>query len=516
MPAITTFDLRPETLPASRWKALFKDRLRLALLAVIVFRTALLLGLGLRPFDDSFITFRYVLNLVHGQGFVFNPGEHVLGTTTPLWTLLLTLPGLAGLSIPGSALVISVLADALTALLLLDLLLRLKFSRAVAYGSSLLFLSLVDYANLARSGLETAFAVCLIFATLHALSYRRLALAGFLSGLTTLTRPEGIILLAVVGAYVLVTTESLQALPRRAALALLPYGATLAPWLIFATAYFGSPLPQSVLAKAKQSNADFNELSNRNIQQFFVQGQFGESLFSRTLLQANWALSGLAMVAIVSLVWQALRYRKEKFIPAVILVSFPVGFVGLLTLTHAFTWFPWYYGPIYPFLALLSLIGVARLLDFWPRLTLTGREWALGGLVALLIAGQFAALLVVKIPAAGRDYLVQGLEESVAGLPKDPAVKLASGEIGIIGYKLYPTYIDDLAGLTNPATALVNRLDYLKATRPEYLALRTDEGAFFLQDPLAQTWLSQNYEIVRTLPDPYSPRQFVVYHRRTA
>ncbi|MEW6744895.1 MAG: hypothetical protein AB1486_19240 [Planctomycetota bacterium] len=38
--------------------------------------------------DDAFITFQYSKQLARGSGFVFNPGERVLGTTTPLFALL--------------------------------------------------------------------------------------------------------------------------------------------------------------------------------------------------------------------------------------------------------------------------------------------------------------------------------------------------------------------------------------------------------------------------------------------
>ena len=40
-------------------------------------------------YEDSFITFRYAHQIVEGNGFVYNPGERVYGTTTPLFTLLL-------------------------------------------------------------------------------------------------------------------------------------------------------------------------------------------------------------------------------------------------------------------------------------------------------------------------------------------------------------------------------------------------------------------------------------------
>ena len=70
-------------------------------------RTIAGLWLGFRPFDDSYITFRYSLNLAAGHGFVFNVGDPVLGTTTPLWTLVLALCAAAGMPIPQGALAIS-------------------------------------------------------------------------------------------------------------------------------------------------------------------------------------------------------------------------------------------------------------------------------------------------------------------------------------------------------------------------------------------------------------------------
>lgn len=67
-----------------------------------LFACAMLLMLGLWVFyavytgvslEDAFITFRYARNLAEGQGFVFNPGEHVLGTTSPLHALILAVFG---------------------------------------------------------------------------------------------------------------------------------------------------------------------------------------------------------------------------------------------------------------------------------------------------------------------------------------------------------------------------------------------------------------------------------------
>ena len=49
--------------------------------------------------EDAYITYRYAQNLAAGNGFVFNPGERVLGTSTPLYAMVLGLAGLLGLDI---------------------------------------------------------------------------------------------------------------------------------------------------------------------------------------------------------------------------------------------------------------------------------------------------------------------------------------------------------------------------------------------------------------------------------
>src|SRR5687768_3192429 len=51
-------------------------------------------------YDDPYITYRYAGNLASGAGFVYNAGERILSTTTPLYTLILAAVGLLGADIP--------------------------------------------------------------------------------------------------------------------------------------------------------------------------------------------------------------------------------------------------------------------------------------------------------------------------------------------------------------------------------------------------------------------------------
>ncbi|MBN1425707.1 hypothetical protein JXA88_14225, partial [Candidatus Fermentibacteria bacterium] len=50
-----------------------------------------LVGVWLWRFDndDPYITYRYARNLASGHGLVYNPGQRVLGRTSPLFALLL-------------------------------------------------------------------------------------------------------------------------------------------------------------------------------------------------------------------------------------------------------------------------------------------------------------------------------------------------------------------------------------------------------------------------------------------
>src|SRR5512137_2367998 len=85
---------------------------------------------GPRMVDDAFITFRYARNLVHGAGLVYNTGERVLGTTTPVYALWMAALSLVSRSqnFPILALITNALADGASTCLLYRLGRRLSNS----------------------------------------------------------------------------------------------------------------------------------------------------------------------------------------------------------------------------------------------------------------------------------------------------------------------------------------------------------------------------------------------------
>ena len=146
-------------------------------------------------------------------------------------------------NLPAVAVVIGSLCDAVTTLLLYLLARRLGFERGWALFVATLFALSAGAIVFTNGGMETPLFTLLVVATVSAAAVERPLFASGLAGLATLTRPEGLLLRSLI-----VVSEILRR--RRPWPTLTVFLVSVLPWAIFATAYFGSPLPQSLTAKA--------------------------------------------------------------------------------------------------------------------------------------------------------------------------------------------------------------------------------------------------------------------------
>ncbi|MBN1212054.1 MAG: hypothetical protein JXA92_05700 [candidate division Zixibacteria bacterium] len=192
--------------------------------------------------DDAFITFRYAENIAAGNGFVYNIGEKVLGTSTPFFTFILSVFAVLSISVPTAALFVSLIASGLTAVVLFRFAQLLRFSHFIA-------LPAVCYALWPRSiptdacGMETAFFTLLIISAFY-FQHKQLRLyAVGMATLAAVTRPEGLGLLILLTAYNFFSDRQ-----RRWSYIIIP-AIILVPWLALSTLYFGTPIPNSITAK---------------------------------------------------------------------------------------------------------------------------------------------------------------------------------------------------------------------------------------------------------------------------
>lgn len=211
----------------------FLAALGLRLLAVSYFDYSL---------DDAYITYRVASNIAEGHGMVYNQGERVMAVTTPLYTLLMVPGELTGMGAP----MLSKLMNSLFAAgscLLLYLLLRDRSERMTVLAAvlSLLLSPLSIFITL--TGMESAlFAFLLLLSTFLYRRQKWISL-GFTLGAISLTRPEGFLFAAAV--WICLLAYNRKGLFRTT----LPLAVISLAWLVFATVYYGSVVPNSYIAK---------------------------------------------------------------------------------------------------------------------------------------------------------------------------------------------------------------------------------------------------------------------------
>jgi len=214
---------------------------------------------GPRVIDDAYITFRYAKNILSGLGFTYNPGDFIQGTTTPLYTLLLSgigfFFGKSNAALPSIAVVLNILADGLTVLLIWQI--GKALSRPLPGLAAALFWAIAPFSvTFAIGGLETSLFVLLLTSSIYFFICGKTRYSAILASLSILTRPDGVILAALLVLFHILKKSSeannlnIRLTSKRIQECFL-FIIPLLSWYTFAWVYFGNPIPHSVLAKAQ-------------------------------------------------------------------------------------------------------------------------------------------------------------------------------------------------------------------------------------------------------------------------
>lgn len=458
-----------------------KDRKALVLTAIIA--TTVCLGVVVRMLfgthirEDAYITLRYAHELATGRGFVFNPNEHVLGTTTPLFALLLAGLARMGFDPADSAIAVGIACDA-AAIVVLGLFSARFLPRLGVLFALLAYALLSPIVSYAVSGMETSLYTLLILATVLLYVQRKMRLAALTCALVVLTRPDGAVLAVIL---------LLDALLRKVGGlrgASIVFVATLAPWALFAWAYFGSPIPQSVITKALEGFTVDRLQSLHNFIWYFSD------------LDNRWFLP-LTPVFVLGL------FRLRRNLGVKLLVAWAAAYSAAFIASNKFMFpnlpFEWYFVPLLALFALgvgAGLEGIASLAWLPKR---PGGTWlraaiALPVLVAF-VAGYLAVLNYqhseLTRVVGGREEVYKKLAERMAemGVQDEP---VAAFEIGAFGYT-YPGPVLDLSGLVTPEAVLADRYEVLDRARPPWIMSYVDMlPAKVLDSP----WFKHEYKLV--------------------
>jgi len=211
------------------------------------------------PLDDTWIHLAFARNLAAGGGFGINPGQPSTGSTSPLWTLLVSIGFLFG-SVQDSwpwVLNTLVLAAAGTAAawVLSELsgpALDRRWRALLPLAAGLMIVTAPVLVWSTAGAMEIPLFLGLLLAAwaIHVRAERApargIALWGIPAGLAILARPEGLLFLALLG-----LTSRPRAAARNIALALLIY----APYVVYCLAVSGRPFPATFYAKTSHTFA---------------------------------------------------------------------------------------------------------------------------------------------------------------------------------------------------------------------------------------------------------------------
>jgi len=197
--------------------------------------------------DDAFITYRYAQNLANGHGLTFNPGERFLGSTSPGHMLLTAAAHrLVGHEATPSAMsALGCLGWTAQVLAIFLLLHRALGPRGAGLVAALVALGAAS--SYLWVPLETQLVAALTLFALLAAREKRWNTTAALAALACLMRPDAAVLTGVLGALCVHDRRGRVLVPA------LIFCAIVLPWIVFATQYYGSPLPHSALEKFQRS-----------------------------------------------------------------------------------------------------------------------------------------------------------------------------------------------------------------------------------------------------------------------
>jgi hypothetical protein len=387
-------------------------------------------------YDDPFITYRYAANLAQGAGFVYNPGQRALSTTTPFFALLLSAARMLGVQdLPALANLISSMSLAAGGLCMWQLG-RLYKLPAVSWAGLLLYpTTLLLHITI---GSETPLYLALCLGAFVCFEMRRYSACAALCALAVLTRGDGVLVAALIALAFAWRHRAgfLRAIPWRAVAV---FAVIVLAWVVPAWLYFGSPLPATLGAKRAQGVMAISEGFARGL--FTVIGAWFGSLPQHRMGVA------LALIGVPFLLWRG----RRAALPVVWMALYFAAYSAL-----GVTAYYWYYAPLVP--GYIVLIGLGATAIGQGAGWLAGRAaparpemWRRLGLAMPLVLVAALALVQAQrtfVTASRPDARYAIYRAAGDWLRANTAPDSTAGmlEVGIVGFYAQRSLVD-FAGL---------------------------------------------------------------------
>jgi hypothetical protein len=474
------------------------------LLAVVVFLSASQF-LDIRN-DDAYITYRYAQNLVQGRGFVFNPGERVLATTSPLHALMMSAVALVYPNLPLAGVLLSCIALLSLSMHVYLILELFGYRKAGLISALLVILNIHTYSVFP---LETVILLSLEAALIYYYLRQRLFIAAVLGASAVLTRLDAVTLVLALAIHYLLTGRHI----RRLLVPCTTFLAIVLSWFAFSLIYYGSLFPSTAFAKT--GFADHGNV--------FIQAMWPKVL--STSLANNPYLSAIPIVFAFVGLWSALRMRNWDLLVVYLwIVIYTIGY-SLLNIGFPHSW---YYYPLVVATLMLGCQGGNYLIDALRKRLIPRHFYIVHVtatlLVVILIAIQIGTVYDYSLThhqspwttARERAYI-----EVSDWLRKntDEHATVAALEIGTLGYYSNRSIVD-LLGLATPAAISNVKIGDSGRTitelSPDYVVVQNRAGENTLDVPGSEAlvFLGRSFANYRSVERFTTERYDVTVYQR--
>jgi hypothetical protein len=429
-------------------------------------------------YDDSYITYRYAVNLAEEKGLTFNSYERINSYSSLLYTL--TLAGFYKIGfydLERVAMVIGIASSVFVIFFTVLLANRISRKTWLIVMFILPFCISGSFSAWAISGMETVFYMALVILFFYSYAVDKLNFSLFIMALCLVARPEGVILfIAIVMAEIV--SSNFKANYGGLLKFVLIGGITFMGWIIWNWAYYGTVLPTPILFKQIALYYSPSLLNSiLNVIRFFV-GNF-----------VTITIPGLVLsfvVVICGLISWFLRRNAFSHLPSdkiyIALSIFVIGSIASFLLGPSSD-FGRYMVHLLPILALLAILCFEIIFRQISPVVLRTKEPAIFciGMIILLIgcyqsikeqqrlSGFFERTTAHQ---GARKKLGEYIEQYV---PRDQVI--ISSDIGAIAYIARNHDFMDVFGLTSkgPIAAIQqnkweNFIQYLKMKKPQWVA----------------------------------------------
>jgi hypothetical protein len=452
------------------------------------------------PLDDSWIHQTYARNLAHNGEWAFIPGEPSAASTSPLYTVLLSIGYLLNLPYAMWTHFLGALALAVMSMLMVRMvewqLPKLRYAGLIA---GLFAVTTWHMIWAAASGMETIIFSMLTIVLIY-LAWReyyaessqsvirRGVIFGVFTASTTLARPEGILLGGLIGLIMVFARPQgdFRQVFIYGTVAVIAFVLVMSPYLLLNIQLTGGLLPNTANAKFQQHEILLQLPYLTRIQNLIIPLLAG----GQSLL-----LPGLGIYG-----WVTFKTQKSR---QWLLLMIPVLWVIALILLYAFR-LPAAYQhgryvmPALPSIVLIGVIGTLYAVDKWKQ-TLLPRVLGRALLMSALLTSLVFALVIAP-PIYATDVAIINEEMVASALWIDKNISqdelIAIHDIGAVGYFSSRPMLD-IAGLVSPDVApIVADADALwqlmKARDVRYLMAFPDQipGDSVADDRLCQIFIT--------------------------